>query len=250
MRLWVDTDVGTNPDDAIALLCAVAHPDVDLIGVSTVGAEAPWRAEIARQFVPAEVPVVAGTADAARAVRAADPDLVLGIGPLTNLAAVAATGWRPAHMVVMGGALSLVHHRGRLRRLESNFAADPGAAAAVLADARVTVVPLDATITTRVDPAALRLLLAGAPALVPAVEAWFAAQADAGVAEDNQAVFLHDPAALLVAMGELAHFESKRLVVESNGRLRQHPDGIQHQVAVRLHGGAVVNRVLALIGGQ
>ena len=40
MRLWIDTDVGTNPDDAVALLCALAHPEVDLVGVSTVGADA------------------------------------------------------------------------------------------------------------------------------------------------------------------------------------------------------------------
>jgi inosine-uridine nucleoside N-ribohydrolase len=249
VRLWVDTDVGTNPDDAIALLCALAHPDVELVGVSTVGADAPWRAEIARQFVPEPVPVVAGAAAAAEALPAAGADLVLGIGPLTNLAAVAATGWRPPRAVVMGGALALVHLRGRIRRLESNFAADPRAAAVVLGDPDLTLVPLDATITTRVDPPALNLLVAGAPALVPAVEAWFAAQAGAGVPEGDRAVHLHDPAALLVALGEpVAHVESERLVVEADGRVRRHPEGVSHLVAVRVHGAAVVNRVLALIG--
>ncbi|MGH8990093.1 MAG: nucleoside hydrolase [Acidimicrobiia bacterium] len=249
MRLWVDTDVGTNPDDSIALLCALAHPDVELVGVSTVGSDAGWRAEVARRLVPGSVPVVAGAPAAVEAIPSAGADLVLGIGPLTNLAALAATGWRPVNRAVMGGALALVHHRGRIRRFESNFNADPRAAAVVLAQPGVTVVPLDATITTRVDPPALNLLLAGAPALVPAVEAWFAALADAGVPESQRTVHLHDPAALLVALGEpLAHLEPERLIVEGDGRLRKHPEGALLQVAVRLHGAAVVNRVLALIG--
>ena len=29
VRLWIDTDVGDNPDDAVALLVAAAHPDVE-----------------------------------------------------------------------------------------------------------------------------------------------------------------------------------------------------------------------------
>ena len=37
MRLWIDTDIGTTVDDAVALLAAVAHPAVELVGVSTVG---------------------------------------------------------------------------------------------------------------------------------------------------------------------------------------------------------------------
>ena len=37
VRLWIDTDIGDNPDDAVALLCAAAHPDVELVGVSTTG---------------------------------------------------------------------------------------------------------------------------------------------------------------------------------------------------------------------
>ena len=55
MRLWIDTDVGDNPDDAVALLCAAAHPDIELVGVSTTGGQTEWRAELARQLVDAVV---------------------------------------------------------------------------------------------------------------------------------------------------------------------------------------------------
>ena len=58
MRLWIDTDVGTNLDDAVALLCAAGHRDVELVGVSTVDGDTEWRAEIARTLV--DVPVVPG----------------------------------------------------------------------------------------------------------------------------------------------------------------------------------------------
>ncbi len=100
MRVWVDTDVGTDPDDAFALLCAAGHPDVELVGVSTVDGDTERRAGIARRLVDA--PVVAGHALRADAVRAADPDAVLAIGPLTNLAVLLAAGVRPGHLSVMG----------------------------------------------------------------------------------------------------------------------------------------------------
>ncbi len=251
MRLWVDTDVGTNPDDSVALLCALAHPDVELAGVSTVGSDAEWRAEVARQLVPAGVPVVPGAAAAVEAVPPAAPDLVLGIGPLTNLAALAGIGWRPPQTVVMGGALAPVEHRGRLRRVESNFAADPAASAVVLAHPGATVVPLDATVATRISPLSLNLLVGAAPELIPTVELWFASLARARVSASERVVHLHDPAALLVALGEpVARLEPKRLVVDGDGTLREDPEGVSHQVVVDLDGPAVVARVLELLGRQ
>lgn len=251
MRLWVDTDVGTNPDDSIALLCALVHPDVDLVGVSTVGADAEWRAEMARRLIPESVPVVAGASAAVEAVPAAEPELVLGIGPLTNLAALAVVGWRPPNLVVMGGALHPVEHRGRVRRVESNFAADPAAAAVVLEGPEVTVVPLDATVATRVSFAALQLLVGVAPEVIPFLELWFASQSRARVPPNERGVHLHDPAALLVALGEpVAQLERKRLVVEGDAVLREHADGMSHQVVVDLDGPAVVDRVLELLRRQ
>jgi purine nucleosidase len=248
VRLWVDTDVGTNVDDAVALLCAVAHPEVELLGVSTVGADAAWRAEVARQLVPAGTAVVAGASAAVEAISAAAPDAILAIGPLTNIAAGATVSRLPSRLVVMGGALRPVRHRGELRAVESNFAGDPRAAAVVLAEPGITLVPLDATVSTRLDPAALDALLSVAPELLPAVEAWFMAQEKAGVPEDERAAHLHDPAAFLVAAGEpVARPETRRLVVEGDGRLREHPDGVDHQVVVELDGRAVVQRVLALL---
>lgn len=60
----LDTDIGTDVDDAIALAFAAAAPELELVGVTTVHADAPLRARIARRILAlagrSSVPVVAG----------------------------------------------------------------------------------------------------------------------------------------------------------------------------------------------
>ena len=63
-QLLLDTDIGTDVDDALALALLIAEPDVDLVGVTTVHGHAPLRAAIARSLLDVSdkrhVPVVAG----------------------------------------------------------------------------------------------------------------------------------------------------------------------------------------------
>ena len=260
MRLWIDTDIGTNVDDAVAVLAAVAHPAVDLVGVSTVGADPEGRAAVAVGLLAAagvdlgSVVVVAGAERPARsaggagavveAVAASGAEALLAIGPLSNAAAMTAAGVRPAEVTIMGGALRPVEHRGELRAVEHNFGADPDAAAAVLAVPGAVVVPLDATVATRLDNRMVAKLVATAPVLEPMVSAWVARWGD---------VVLHDPAALLVAAGdgsELGRFERRRLIVEPDGRLvdgGRGASGTVHDVVTSLFGAAVTASVLALL---
>ncbi len=130
MRLWIDTDVGTNPDDAVALLCAAGHRDVELVGVSTVDGDTDWRAEIARTLVDA--PVVPGARLGVSDVAASHAEALLAIGPLENVARLAAAGALPPRLGVMGGALRPVRHRGAEREVEHNFGTEPAAARAVI----------------------------------------------------------------------------------------------------------------------
>ena len=257
VRLWVDTDLGTNVDDAVALLAAVAHPSVDLVGISTVGSDPERRAAVAIGLLAGagvdlgSVTVTAGAEapgvdpkDAVRAVGASGAEALLAIGPLTNVAAMTAAGVRPPELTIMGGALRPVEHRGELRTVEHNFACDPQAAAAVLAVPGAMVVPLDATVATRLDERLLTRLVATAPVLEPMVQAW--------VAEWGEVV-LHDPAALLIAAGdgtELARFERRRLQVAPDGRLidgGRGAAGTVHDVVPSLFGSAVIASVLALL---
>lgn len=249
-RLWIDTDIGTNVDDAVALLSAVAHPSVELVGVSTVGPDPERRAAVAVGLLAGagvdlgSVTVVAGGADVVDAVAASGAEALLAIGPLTNVAALTAAGVRPPELTIMGGALRPVEHRGELRTVEHNFASDPAAAAAVLSVPGAVVVPLDATVATRVDDRLLPKLVGVAPVLEPMVQGW--------VAEWGEVV-LHDAAALLIAAGdgaELARFERRRLRVEPDGRLSDGgpaASGTVHDVVTSFFGVAVVASVLALL---
>ena len=241
MRLWIDTDVGDNPDDAVALLAAIAHPSVELVGVSTTGGRTEWRVDIARQLV--DVMVVPGEHpdELTSALTAAQPDALLAIGPLTNVASLVMLRADLAAMTVMGGALEPVRHRGRLRRVESNFGRDPAAAAVVIGNLDVTLVPLDVTVAMPLEPVVLERLLASQPQLVPEVERW--------VIEQDQPVVLHDPLAFLVAIGEaIAAIEERRLLADAHdGALRESPTGREQQVVVRADTSAAIDRIMELL---
>ena len=111
----------------------------------------------------------------------------------------------------------------------------------VLASTDTTVVPLDVTVAMRLEPAALDRLLAVAPELVPEVERW--------IAEQGEPIVLHDPLALLVALGEpLAQIEPRRLWVDAtDGVVREGAAGREHAVVVSVDAPAAVDRVLGLL---
>lgn len=62
--VYIDTDIGTDVDDAIALAYAVRCPDIDLVGVGTVAGNVSLRTEIARKVLGiagiTNVPVASG----------------------------------------------------------------------------------------------------------------------------------------------------------------------------------------------
>jgi purine nucleosidase len=51
VRLVLDTDIGTDVDDALALAFALRHPDIDLVAVTTVADDVVRRAHIARKLL-------------------------------------------------------------------------------------------------------------------------------------------------------------------------------------------------------
>jgi purine nucleosidase len=201
VRLWIDTDVGTNPDDAVALLCASAHRGIDLVGVSTVDGDTDRRAEIARTLVDA--PVVSGARLAVREVVDSGAEALLAIGPLDNVARLLATGVLPPRVGVMGGVLNPVRHRGDVRVVEHNFGAEPAAAQAVVGHAPgLLLCPLDVTVRMRPSAAQARAIVDSAPVLAAMLDDWHARQRATGVPEEEAAVRFHDPLALLALVGE------------------------------------------------
>jgi len=51
MRVWIDTDIGDDIDDAVALLVAARRPEIELVGISTVYGRVEIRAWLARELV-------------------------------------------------------------------------------------------------------------------------------------------------------------------------------------------------------
>lgn len=64
MRLILDTDIGSDVDDALALAFCLRHPDIDLAALTTVADDTAWRARIASTLLRladrADVPVAPG----------------------------------------------------------------------------------------------------------------------------------------------------------------------------------------------
>ncbi len=237
MRVWVDTDVGDNPDDLVALLIAMAHPEAELVGVSTVSGDVEARADLVRSVVPPDVMVVAGDRELAAAVDDVAPDAVLAIGPLTNVARLVDHGTRlPERLVVMGGALEPVIHRGARRHVETNFGLDPAATRLVIDWTDALVVPLDVTVDMELTGEQAAALRATGSAVDDALARW------------PQSVVLHDPLALLVAVDDAdVTFDARRLGVDGDGRMLERPRAREHRVVVAADTAGAKARILELL---
>ncbi len=66
MKVWIDTDIGGDIDDALALLLALSSPQLEIVGVSTVYENTIARAKIAKTLLSLAgeeaIPVYAGEA--------------------------------------------------------------------------------------------------------------------------------------------------------------------------------------------
>ena len=235
MRFWIDTDIGDNPDDTVALWCADQIGDADLAGISTVGGDVQQRAALVRELLP-DVEVHAGAPPDASV---ADVDALIGLGPWTNIAALAEADALPRRVVMMGGALGKVRHRDEWTRTEHNVARDPAAAARLLAlVGNLIVVPLDATARLRARRTDEHALTRAIPQLGPQLEAWRSLRGT------QLPLVLHDPATALVALGEpIARMESKRLRVQQDGTMTASIDGPVQQVVAHLDAEATRKRV-------
>jgi inosine-uridine nucleoside N-ribohydrolase len=181
----LDTDIGTDIDDAFALALAIASPELDLRGVTTVSADAYGRALIACRFLEAAgksgVPVSPGRPRRATPERRgqyeygagafakrplaqlaaeflferlkAEPGrlTIITIGDLTNVARLLtdhpeAKPWIQ-RIVIMGGSVRAGYNRKPPAVWEWNIRSDIPAAQTVFnSGVPLTVAPLDATV--------------------------------------------------------------------------------------------------------
>lgn len=180
--ILVDTDIGTDIDDAFALALVLKSPELDLLGVTTVSGDTQARARLAAKLLweggARKVPVAAGapgrplpseqtrwakhfSSPQIRPVGAVslmdtilrrEPEKVtiVEIGPLSNLAALLAKDpkitQKIKEIVLMGGSIAHGYGDDPNPTAEYNMAADPTAAQKVFSSGvPILMVPLDVT---------------------------------------------------------------------------------------------------------
>jgi purine nucleosidase/pyrimidine-specific ribonucleoside hydrolase len=184
-KVIIDTDIGDDVDDALALALALKSPELEVLGVTTVYKNTRLRAGLARRLLDIygkeQIPVIAGiglplseivdcteipnqyeAVDADRynnhdveavdfiieTVRNARDVTIIAVGPLTNIAA--AIMREPdiserAKLVLMGGVVAAPY-------AENNIKCDPEAARIVFESGLpITMVGLDVTLNCGLD---------------------------------------------------------------------------------------------------
>ncbi len=191
--ILLDTDIGTDIDDAFALALILQSPEVDLLGVTTVSGDTQARARLVAKMLSeagrTDVPVAAGqpgkrlkidqtrwadgfTSPQMRGEKAADflkaqveghsgEISVIAIGPLTNVAALLkqepAVRKKIKQIVMMGGSIALGYGQDPTPAAEYNIAADPAAARVVFASGvPILMAPLDVTAMLQLNAVDLR----------------------------------------------------------------------------------------------
>jgi purine nucleosidase len=249
VQLVLDTDIGTDVDDALALAFALRHPQIDLRAVTTVSGDTRRRARIAAKLMRLagreDIPVMAGLEgpedrpsemghEGEGLLEPGDPDppaaeddallgagaTIAAVGALSNVAAALDRGLR-GPLAIMGGDLAPAADG------EHNVNVDREASVRVLsADVPVLLVPFDVTRRAPLGAAALERLRGGDPlcrALAALTDRWTPVLRglDPDLAGDVVAV-MHDPLTV-AALVEPGLVEIERLPVTATDR-----DGTVH----------------------
>lgn len=224
----LDTDPGSDIDDALAIAYLLRQPRCELVGITTVTGDTVQRAGIVdvicRAYGREDIPIVAGAretlvhgkgqpfvpqyaaiadlphrkdyrADQAvdfmrETIRARPGEItLLSIGPLTNVALLFALD--PEIPSLLGGFVSMLGSFFREGN-EWNAICDPGATTATLKRSQAhTMIGLDVTMRCAMPPEEVRARFADGPqsVILPMAEKWF---------ESVGKITFHDPLAAAV----------------------------------------------------
>lgn len=136
VRVWFDTNIGTSPGAATALLFALKRPEIEIVGISISGRQQHQRAEEAQAVLDYagenEIPIYLGEKVNRTLVDAQQPDATITTGPLTNIAKLVLDEATLGSLHILGGAFRTVYYRGTSLNYELNIAADKDSARIVL----------------------------------------------------------------------------------------------------------------------
>lgn len=245
MKLFIDSDMGGDVDDALALTCALRSPQVEVVGLSTVYLRPEWRAQTAAEvFLRCGCPLppiaagcgapLCGVWDESRIPDTGilpaqevqlsplhgsslllqslheDPELnILAIGPLTNLGLALLqdpSAFRRCHIYMMGGRVTSAEP-------EWNCLCDPEALRLVLTSGLdVTLVPFELTRQSQWTQAEVDAIT-GTP-----VRDYLRGMMNTFTQRFGFLPMMHDPMALAMLLApELFTFSRRRIEVETRG---------------------------------
>ena len=248
-QILIDTDIGGDVDDALALGMALNTPEIEIVGITNVYLANAWRAgvtkELLRVYGREEIPVCTGAekpligwwdenripnsspdygeyrgeklphaADfIIRKAEETDDLVLLAIGPLTNVGLALAQAPHIAkrlRIFMMGGQLNKAHP-------EWNIVCDPEAARIVFeSGADVTMVGLDVTNRCRFTRDEVdEIKNAGNPRAER-----LGLMMEQFIRNFGYLPILHDPLALAALIWpDLLKLERKRILIETRGEL-------------------------------
>lgn len=244
----LDTDIGTDIDDAFALAMVIQSKDLDLKAVTTVSGDTQARARIAAKMLAeagmSRVPVAAGKADAKPAFAQArwaegysSPELVtesavdllkrsidreggqmvvVALGPLSNVAALLKEHpeekSKIREVVLMGGSIARGYTPGSRPTPEYNIAADVEASRVVFSSGlKIVMAPLDVTARLQLKEGPREAIFAHHTPLTEALRALYGLWG-------QPTPTLHDPMAVsLLTQPELCQLKEMNVRIESDG---------------------------------
>jgi inosine-uridine nucleoside N-ribohydrolase len=276
----LDTDIGTDIDDAYALALILRSPELELLGVTTVSGDAVARARLAAKLLAVEggaaanVPVYAGTSTAAQYIAQTEwatgftsPALrtdggvaflrqqlearpgeltLIAVGELTNVAALLTSspgiGRKIKRIALMGGAVRRGSRPGSPALPEWNIKSNAAAAKVVFeSGVPLIVAPLDATADLKLTPEhRVRLFARGTPLTDALASLDYVWRHTNTWKGEMPILFDLLPIAALYDPG-IASFDALHLVVEADGLTREVAGRPANaQVAVTSDAGKVV----------
>lgn len=257
----LDTDIGTDIDDAYALAQVLRSPELELLGVTTVSGDTVARARLAAKMLAvagrSDVPVHAGISGSVQYLRQCEwaagftsPALhesggveflrqqinarpgeitLIAVGELTNVAALLESepglGKKLKAIALMGGSVRRGYAPGSKPEPEWNIKSNAGAAQVVFASGvPLLVAPLDSTSDLKLTPEwKVRIFSRGSPTN-DALAALDFVWRHTNTWKGEHPTLFDNLAVALVASPDLVPLTPLHLAVEADGLTREVAD--------------------------
>lgn len=245
----LDTDIGTDIDDAFALALIMSSPEFQLLGVTTVSGDTAARARLAARFLWEaggkwrQVPVVAGPPGSPQPIdqthwadgfvspqilkesavdflrtqfhRRPGEITLIAIGALTNVAALLnadpVVAKKIKRIVLMGGSIARGYEPGSGPEAEWNIKSDPAAARTVFASGiPILMAPLDVTAMLQLGEAGRRRVFEQGTPLSTSLAALYRLW-------NRENPILFDPMAVALAIDQ-SLCQTRSLAIEVDGQ--------------------------------